>query len=454
MSNSIFDNTGAPSSIFRSLAEGVKSLQEIDQSSLSKTEGTAATKATNVYVERASVKVDLDFFSGKTALENATFEKGTNNLPTLTFKATGNTLAINGWTLTVTNNSYYPVKMIDQTTWNDWRSDKVYQMANHISEAKWFRSYWAIDPDYVDGPIAVEENANGRFKNFTYATYRAAADKEAGSDAPQYCLENTFTAANQNQKQTTAVLITGIYQLDGQNVQDIYSLSGMIYNATDLAKELATVFELNGYKKSTDGVLSNLTAADITVAPGNKIYKDLILFADVANSSLYKGEKEIVAKGAESATNYAAMTAALAGEIGSAGLAYYEGGRCYYSIPIRHFNDAEVALYQYGTEDTTKDYKEFEGAEGGRSSVNSKDQEGRYGVVRNHWYSVNVSSIAQIGRPAPVDPTDPINPDPNFPDPQDPTDPSNPTPDDVENLYLQAQINILPWAKRSQDADL
>ena len=66
---------------------------------------------------------------------------------------------------------------------------------------------------------------------------------------------------------------------------------------------------------------------------------------------------------------------------------------------------------------------------------------------------MNVNSIKQIGRPAPVDPATPINPAPNFPDPTDPI-PADPTPDDVENMYIDAQINILPWARRSQDADL
>ena len=135
---------------------------------------------------------------------------------------------------------------------------------------------------------------------------------------------------------------------------------------------------------------------------------------------------------------------------GKKALAYYQDGRCYYSIPVRHFNDDEVKLYVDPSATGTKEY--FWKADEG---VNKVNQEGRYGIVRNHWYSVNVNSIALIGRPAPVDPTTPINPDPSYPDPTDPTvNDEIPTTDDVENLYLNAQINILPWAKRSQNADL
>ena len=102
-------------------------------------------------------------------------------------------------------------------------------------------------------------------------------------------------------------------------------------------------------------------------------------------------------------------------------------------IPIRHFDDSQVKLYDL----STNDYYIFNGT---KVKVNSVDQLGRYGIVRNNWYSVNVASINQIGRPAPTDPTEPI--------------PGEPTPDDTESYYLNAEISILPWAKRSQNADL
>ena len=57
---------------------------------------------------------------------------------------------------------------------------------------------------------------------------------------------------------------------------------------------------------------------------------------------------------------------------------------------------------------------------------------GRYGVVRNNWYELNVT---KVGIGSPVIPDD----DGNL---------------DEEEAYMNVQINVLSWAKRSQDVDL
>jgi hypothetical protein len=91
--------------------------------------------------------------------------------------------------------------------------------------------------------------------------------------------------------------------------------------------------------------------------------------------------------------------------------------------------------------------------------INTPDKLGRYGVLRNNWYTVDIAAIVGLGHPVPHDPTNPgnpdtpIDPDPSNPDPNDPT-PTPPTPDDVESYYVKATINILPWAIRKQSVDL
>ena len=59
---------------------------------------------------------------------------------------------------------------------------------------------------------------------------------------------------------------------------------------------------------------------------------------------------------------------------------------------------------------------------------------GRYGVVRNNWYELEVNSIKGIGY-AVIPPT-------------------NKVPDDVLDQYISVKINILSWAKRSQSEEL
>ena len=245
MSNSTFDYSNI-SPVYNSSLSGIQSLQEIDSNSLSYDSDIASSTATNIYVERAAVKVELDFFSGVNSLPNASINKDiTSRLPTVTFTSTGDKLVINGWTLTVTNNSYYPIKMITQATWNDWNTANRYQMTTHISSSDLCRSYWAVDPDYINGPT--QSLMPGYFSDFTYAKYSDAEGKNAGTLAPQYCLENTFKAINQNQNQTTSVLVTGAYYLASNtdmHVEDIYTLNGMTYNASSLSTELAIILNL------------------------------------------------------------------------------------------------------------------------------------------------------------------------------------------------------------------
>ena len=59
---------------------------------------------------------------------------------------------------------------------------------------------------------------------------------------------------------------------------------------------------------------------------------------------------------------------------------------------------------------------------------------GRYGVVRNNWYEINIKSVSGPGEPdIPIIPGDPV---------------------DKEKSFINAEINILSWAKRTQDVNL
>ena len=94
---------------------------------------------------------------------------------------------------------------------------------------------------------------------------------------------------------------------------------------------------------------------------------------------------------------------------------YYKGGESYYyAAIIRHFSDTETPW---------SDGEAYE-----------IQHLGRYGVVRNNWYEINVKSISGPGEPGIVKPED--------------------EPDDAAEGYIRAEINVLSWAKRSQGVDL
>ena len=62
---------------------------------------------------------------------------------------------------------------------------------------------------------------------------------------------------------------------------------------------------------------------------------------------------------------------------------YYKGGVAYYPVKIRHFADGEVKAWGPG-----------------ETSYNSEaDFLGRWGVLRNNWYNINVTGIKTIGSP-------------------------------------------------------
>ena len=72
-------------------------------------------------------------------------------------------------------------------------------------------------------------------------------------------------------------------------------------------------------------------------------------------------------------------------------LRFYEHGWCYYRVLIRHFNDTQ-ALWS-STASMTDDTPAM--VYGG----NASSYLGRYGVVRNNWYNLNINSVTHIGLP-------------------------------------------------------
>lgn len=93
---------------------------------------------------------------------------------------------------------------------------------------------------------------------------------------------------------------------------------------------------------------------------------------------------------------------------------FYKGGvMFYYTTVIKHFSDITDAA---GT------------------TYAEKDHLGLYGVVRNNWYDIVINSVSGPGEPEiPVIPDEPVN---------------------KEHSFINAEINILSWAKRTQDVDL
>ena len=99
------------------------------------------------------------------------------------------------------------------------------------------------------------------------------------------------------------------------------------------------------------------------------------------------------------------------------GIKTYENGECYYIARIKHFNELTpwASGQAYGTDNATF--------------------LGRYGVLRNNWYDLTVSKVSAPGYPdVPV-----VKPE---------------TTDDEDTKYINVEVKILDWAKRSQSVEL
>lgn len=377
----------------------VQTLTEINPNNIFTTEEEAkANPAANVYVERAVAKVTV---TGNTS--------GTK---------TGGNIAnyeINGWTLDVTNQSFFLVRNVNDADWwslkangvNDYRFVGAAAVADSL-----YRTYWGIDPNYSTG---------GTFT--TLAGTTPTNLKTVGAN--DYCLENTFNLTQMKDDQTTRVIVAAALDLDGNGTaDDFYVLDNDKSNTTltfdGITNTVKAAYLANG---TVVGLLKANLKPDQSIGAENLD----VTFDQKATTGGYVTVTEITIKDA-SASKFksgaipeglqAANNDAIIADVNAAHkIAYYKDGVSYYPVMIKHFGD-DLTPWSNG---------EVYGS-------NNADFLGRYGVLRNNWYSINVTGIKSIG-------------DPEVPKVYG-------TPDDPSESWISVTINILSWAKRSQSVDL
>ncbi len=377
----------------------VQTLTEINPNNIFTTEEEAkANPAANVYVERAVAKV--------TVTGNTTGTQDDGNIANY---------IINGWTLDVTNQSSYLVRNVNDADWWSLKADGVndYRFVGAAAVADGlYRTYWGIDPNY---------STEGTFT--TLAGTIPASLKAVGEN--DYCLENTFDLNQMNQDQTTRVIVAAAldFNKDGKG-DDFYVLDNDKSNTALTPEEIENTIKA---AYLANGTVVGLLEANLN--GGVSIGADdlEVTFNGKENTGGYVTVSEITIKD-ESASKFktgaipeglqAANNDAIIADVNAAHkIAYYKGGVAYYPVMIKHFGD-DLTPWSNG---------EVYGS-------NKADFLGRYGVLRNNWYSINVTGIKNIG-------------DPEVPEIYG-------TPDDPSESWISVSINILSWAKRSQSVDL
>lgn len=399
--SSVKGGTDAPSSATISVAS------KIDKDHIYATEALAkANSSASIYVERALAKVDV------------TASKPTGNLddaPTVPY-------SVKGWVLDNTNKkTYYLRNTSNSSEWLSLKTTstvptKPYRFVGDNpmeSGVSLYRTYWAKDPNYSTTPSTLSTDFS------TIGNKAPAALKNLGDH--DYCLENTFDVPNQNQDVTTRVIVAAQLQNDGKTFYIVNDDEAHLLTSDGMKNAVKAAFLYNTDVQAWLKALLNssesineddLEVADITAAGNNK---PTITFTAASATKFTSGTTP-------------AFTAEIQAISDAIKVATYKNGISYYPVRIKHFGDELTPWKKTETPGPTV-------SSGAYPTTNrAENYLGRYGVLRNNWYNIDVTGIKKLGSPVVPEVTG--------------------DPDDEMAAYISVKINVLSWAKRTQGATL
>ena len=371
---------------------------------IKETEAEAKAAPAEIYVERGVAKV--------------TMQKGTSTSVTGSKPASSSAsevaFEVNSWTLDNTNKTTYLVRSTEG--YGSWLSlasnatgvtNKYRFVGSNEVGSGMYRTYFAKDPNYdTTGNSSATFNSSVTFSS------------EFGNENPQYCFENTFDVDNQIDKYTTRVLIKA--KLNSGNT--FYVINGdenTIFDRTAVEKEIKKQFLLEYGSWIKANVTSPTTVDESSLA---------VDFTDEAGAvtlnSINITGVTYVSGVTSLPSDYIETVMARLGSI-----LEYKNGESYYFVRIKHFGDDLTPWNSTETEKPTS-------AIGVYPSGTNRDGNylGRYGVLRNNWYDIEVQGVKGLGSPkVPTVTTDT---------------------DDELKSYIAVKINVLSWAKRTQGAIL
>lgn len=370
---------------------------------IKETEAEAKSAPAEIYVERGVAKVTMQ----KGSVTSVTGSKSASSTSEVPFE-------VQSWTLDNTNKTTYLVRSTEG--YGSWLSlasnatgvtNKYRFVGSNEVGSGLYRTYFAKDPNYdTTGNTSATFNSSATFSS------------EFGNENPQYCFENTFDVDNQIDKYTTRVLIKA--KLNAGNT--FYVINGdenTIFDRAAVEKEIKKQFLLE-YGSWIEANVTSPTKVD-----ENSLTVDFTDEAgDVTLNSIGITGVTYVSGVTSLPSDYIKTVMARLGSIQE-----YKNGESYYFVRIKHFGDD---LTPWKTTET----KEPSPANGVYPTGTNRDGNylGRYGVLRNNWYDIEVQGVKGLGSPkVPAVTTDT---------------------DDELKSYIAVRINVLSWAKRTQSAIL
>ena len=391
------------------------------------TAADAQSNPVEVNVERIVSKVSVDA-SGLTNTLSAQYE-----------------IAFKGWALNGVNRDSYIIKNINpawaSSTYSpDWDEAWMY----HAGQK---RTCWAEDPNYSTATHQMKTNyaiTNYRYddaanplQHFTMKQLWDHANATGYTDdavRKVYCFENTFNPSltvNYRNVSTHVIVICQFKPAGAASYANLYRYNGNIYTEdaykgqalTDALNSLGYTFYVGAdaasavalTKDHLDIVRAIVDNGVIKSASGEKTDAHVSVFP----TNLGAGNQLFVSTDGGTTKTVATdvQISKAFGEYVVERAELFQNGWMYYVVPIEHLNNA-----------TPGDPKVV--------------YEGKYGMVRNHFYQVTLGQITGIGNGC-YDPADP-----NYHSEEI-------VPDDKNDIwYLAARININAWHVVTQTSNL
>lgn len=338
------------------------------------------------------------------------------------------------WTLDVLNSKFFPYAEKHNSTTAASPAGNFY---------KW--AYYTVDPNYVNKDIVYPSGL--KYNNLT-ATKLEPKVTWLG-DNFDYCLENTMEAESQLYKLATRIVVRGYYW-PAQTPETVGNMDATATAEGDWFRyagvNYASLADLQDFFVSIRTTVETNIANSVTPDPANVAFleacahfvKQVKAQAEAMGVTLPTLGASLPIVDLEDLTQADLNMIVNGGELvkHSAGcIRWYQKGLNYWYYEIRH--------------------------DSGKNGSMAQD---KYGVVRNNWYYLTMTTVSGHGtpwypsivpdeeRPDPndpdkeYDPTDDKDPDP-IPDPKDPKDPT-PDPEDPidpNTGFLEFNIRIAPW---------
>ena len=367
--------------------------------------------AGQIYLERAAVKVTVDTDAG------------------LDYHVAGNTdidfsRADFWYSLFNYNTDYYLVRHFNDS-WLPYNASSTgYRFVEPVALTLGkYRTNWARDPNY--------DNGNAMDAYFKQWNTMGISD---------YCAENTFDISHMQDDCTTSVLV----RLSLNGGEDFYTTSvtgsDVIYQApsTTISEEGTSAEQSFAPRRSSkvssakpiDEYLrewlmqthSGLRQWVHDYAGGEARHLKIAVAGDKTTGLATATVTQTAQTTGDGVTDFTnlGLDSYLANNIV---IRYYYVGLCYYRVPIKHFGDE---LTPWASAPAMTGYTPT--AAYGDSDASYL---GRYGVVRNNWYQINIRRVTHVGSPI--------------------VPPLTQEADDQVEQLLNATLTINNWTSHNQD---